>query len=175
MTKQANLCLEYQQIEDILPKKNKQLFLQKLSSHTGSKNPYKRFLGSPLRYAGGKSLAVGLILQQIPEDTKLVISPLLGGASVEIACSTGAGMHVIGYDIFDILVNYWQIQIENPEELANGLSKFEATNEEFKKVKERLKLHWEKKKRIENKTELAAYYYYNHNTSYGPGFLSWPS
>ena len=25
------------------------------------------------------------------------------------------------------------------------------------------------------KTKLAAYYYFNHNTSYGPGFLGWPS
>ena len=59
--------------------------------------------------------------------------------------------------------------------LANKLNEFEPTNEGFKQVKNILKLHWENKEIIKNKIDLAAYYYFNHNTSYGPGFLSWPS
>jgi len=94
---------------------------------------------------------------------------------LEIACSSGAKIKVIGFDIFDILVNYWKIQISKPEELAKILSNFTATKESFKEIKEVLKNHWKKIKMIENKIELAAHYYFNHNTSYGPGFLSWPS
>lgn len=39
----------------------KEKFLEKLKSKT-KPNSYKRYLGTPLRYAGGKSLAVGHII-----------------------------------------------------------------------------------------------------------------
>ena len=39
-------------------KNNKYIFLNKLKSN--GKTKYKRYLGTPLRYAGGKSLATGL-------------------------------------------------------------------------------------------------------------------
>ena len=63
-----------------LPKINlenlKNNFLTNLkSSH--QKN-YKRYLGSPLRYAGGKSLAVGLIVEKIPHNIQKIVSPFLG-------------------------------------------------------------------------------------------------
>jgi DNA adenine methylase len=35
-------------------------------------------------------------------------------------------------------------------------------------------LHWTNKKKL-NKLDLAAYYFFNSNTSYGPHFLGWPS
>lgn len=50
-----------------------------------SKNGYKRYLGSPLRYAGGKSLAVGGILKYLPDGLNKVVSPFIGGGSVEVA------------------------------------------------------------------------------------------
>ena len=95
-----------------LPKINlenlKKNFLTNLkSSH--QKN-YKRYLGSPLRYAGGKSLAVGLIVEKIPHNIQKIVSPFLGGASVEIACAKELGLEVVAYDIFDLLANYWQVQ-----------------------------------------------------------------
>ncbi len=156
-------------------KPTKDFFLKKLKSPSNGKNKYKRFLGSPLRYAGGKSLAVGLILELVPENVERIISPFFGGGSFEIACSTYANIPVIGFDIFDILVNYWQAQIEFPEELAQVLATFQPNNEGFNEVKTRLKSHWKDIEKIEDKIDLAAHYYFNHNTSYGPGFLSWPS
>ena len=105
----------------------------------GSKNGYKRYLGSPLRYAGGKSLAVGYIIQLLPDNIEKVVSPFLGGASVEIAMAKELGIEVIGYDIFDILVNYWQVQLESPKELYQELNKLKPTKEEYKRVKEILK------------------------------------
>jgi len=49
---------------------HKLYFLKSLRTSPKSKNKYKRSLLSPLRYAGGKSLAVGIILELIPNDVK---------------------------------------------------------------------------------------------------------
>ncbi|WP_371819511.1 DNA adenine methylase, partial [Campylobacter upsaliensis] len=54
----------------------KETFLHHLK---GKSLVYKRYTKSPLRYGGGKSLAVGLILEQIPSDIKRLISPFIGG------------------------------------------------------------------------------------------------
>lgn len=154
------------------PEKRK-IFLDDLSSPSG-KNKYKRYLGAPIRYAGGKSLAVGIITELLPNDIKKVVSPFLGAGSFEVACARELGLEVIGYDIFDILVNYWQCQIKNPKKLYEQLLEFEPSREGFKKAKDRLKLHWTGEKKMKG-YDLAAYYYFNHNTSYGPHFLGWPS
>lgn len=133
-------------------------------------NGYKRYLGSPLRYAGGKSLAVGYIINLLPNKLKRVISPFLGGASVEIAIAKELGVEVIGYDIFDILTNYWHYQTTQPELLAHKLSRFKPTKEEYARVREIMKKHWKGEKKIKG-IDLASVYYFNHNTSYGPHFL----
>ena len=131
---------------------------------------YKRYIGSPLRYAGGKTLAVGHIVNLLPDKLNRLVSPFLGGASVEIAVAKELGIEVIGYDIFDILTNYWQFQVSQPEALAKKLKKFEPTKEEYSRVRDIMKKHWKGEKRIHG-LELAAVYYFNHNTSYGPHFL----
>ena len=148
-------------------------FLSSLRSK--GKLDYKRYLKSPLRYAGGKSLAVGYVIERLP-DTKidLLVSPFFGGGSVEIAVARELEVSVIGYDIFDILTNYWKYQIEEPEELYWRLTQFEPNRETFSAVKSRLKEHWGGGEKLQG-LELAAYYYFNSNTSYGPHFLGWPS
>lgn len=151
----------------------KRFFLNRLMSPSG-KNKYKRYLGSPLRYAGGKSLAVGYVIEYLPENVKRVISPFLGGGSVEIAIAKELGIPVLGYEIFDILVNYWQIQISQPEELYFKLSALKPTEQEYKRIKKSLKDHWQGKITL-TPLDLAACYYFNHNLSYGPGFLGWMS
>src|SRR3989344_3438608 len=98
----------------------KKEFLNKLASPSG-KTKYKRYVGAPIRYAGGKSLAVGLIIERIPDNVKTVVSPFLGGGSVEVAISKELGLSVIGYDIFDILINFWDVQLKNPEALYEKL------------------------------------------------------
>ena len=148
-------------------------FLASLESPSG-KIKYKRFVDSPLRYAGGKSLAVGLIVERIPDAVERIVSPFLGGGSVEIAIANKLNIPVIGYDIFDILINYWRIQLSKPNALYNKLLQFKPTRQGFKEAKEVLKKHWKGEKKL-NSLELAAYYYFNHNTSYGPHFLGWPS
>ncbi|GAA7571887.1 hypothetical protein ckin36_13600 [Helicobacter pylori] len=54
----------------------KDIFLHNLRSNNGR---YKRYVKAPLRYGGGKSLAVGLIVECIPNGVRRVISPFIGG------------------------------------------------------------------------------------------------
>ena len=71
----------------------KQIFLESLRS-TG-KLQYKRYIGSPLRYAGGKSLAVGFVTELLPDSVNKVISPFLGGGSVERALANELDLQVV--------------------------------------------------------------------------------
>ncbi len=152
---------------------HKRNFLTSLRTIRG-KNKFKRYIGSPLRYAGGKSLAVGMIVDLIPEDIPCLVSPFIGGGAVEVACANELNIPVISFDIFDILVNYWDIQINYPKELYNKLKEFYPTKSEYYKQKKVLKAHWNGEN-ILNKLDLAAQYYFSSNMSYGPHFLGWPS
>ena len=151
----------------------KKAFLEELSSPKG-KLKYKRYAGAPIRYAGGKSLATGLIVELIPEDVHRIVSPFLGGGSVEVACAIELGLEVIGYDVFSELIAYWDVQINEPEMLYRRLLDFEPTRDTFRQVKERLNRHWRSDDKLSG-VDLAAYFYFNHNMSYGPHFLGWPS
>lgn len=162
--------------ENLSLKDKKELFLRKLKSKSG-KSKYKMYKGAPIRYAGGKSRAVGYIIELLPDNIERVVSPFIGGGSVEVAISKELGIPVIGYDIFDLLVNFWQVLLnkEKKYKMIEILESLKPNKETYEKVKQELKLHWEKKKIITDKIKLAAYYYFNHNLSYGPGFLGWPS
>ena len=163
--KQLGLSLE---LED-----TRSQFLSSLRSR--GRYRYKRYAGLPLRYAGGKSLGVGHIIEKLPHNLDKLVSPFIGGASVEIACAKELGIPVQGYDIFDILVNYWQMQLQAPTALADRISRWQPTKAVYATVKARLKEHWQGDRLIEDKLDLAAHYWFNHNLSYGPGFLGWMS
>ena len=111
-------------------------FLESIrSKNPESMNKYKRVPVSPIRYAGGKSLAVGHILELLPDNVTRVISPFFGGGSVEIAMSKYLDIEVRGYEIFDILCNYWKYQIENPKLLYEKLMELKPTKEEFERIR----------------------------------------
>lgn len=150
------------------------MFLEDLR-RGGAAGKYKRYNGLPLRYAGGKSLAVGHILEHFPKGADCMASPFLGGGSVEIAAAKELGMFVKGYDVFDVLANFWQVALAHPEKLAANLDRRSPSAAEYERVKEKLKLHWRGERKIRGKLELAADYWFNHNLSYGPGFLGWMS
>lgn len=160
----------------------KEAFLESLKSPTG-KQKYKRYIkGTPLRYAGGKTLAVGLIVELLPNNLERIISPFFGGGSFEIACAKELDLEVKGFDIFDMLVNYWQQQFSNPEKIYKYLKSYQPTKESFLDIKNIMKEQWDKKagqiiknRSVKNLTELASLFFFNHNTSYGPHFLGWPS
>ena len=153
-----------------------ELLLKNLASKGKfSRYKYSRYGGLPLRYAGGKSLAVGHIIEYLPDNLDRMVSPFIGGGSVEVACAKELGIKVQGYDVFDMLVNYWQVQLSAPTKLANGIEKWSPDKETYAKVKKKLKAHWEGNSLIKDKTLLASHYWFNHNLSYGPGFLGWMS
>ena len=149
----------------------KDMFLAALK---GKSLKYKRYTKSPLRYGGGKSLAVGLILENFPDDIERMISPFMGGGSVEIATSLELDIEVKAFDIFDILVNFWQVLIANPEGLYRELRLLKPNKTSYALIKEELKRHWKGDIVLDSMT-LARNYYFNFNLSYGPGFLGWLS
>ncbi|RDU61282.1 restriction endonuclease [Helicobacter sp. MIT 14-3879] len=168
---------------------NKQSFL---SSLKGKSLAYKRYTKSPLRYGGGKTLAVGLIIEHFPNDVKRLISPFIGGGSVEIASALELNIEVKAFDIFDILVNFWQVLCRDSQSLYDELLKLEPTKETYAIIKDELKDFWnERHKNTHNSPQiknthnspqmkldsltLARDYYFNFNLSYGPGFLGWIS
>jgi DNA adenine methylase len=168
-----------------------------LASIQSGESKYKRITLSPLRYAGGKSNAIGLILANFPKlKERRIVSPFFGGGSFEIVLSQCLGFEVLGYDIFGMLVNYWQQQISNPVGLANELANLLPNKEAFTHNRHILLHYWEKVKpsslvyKTKAKVQLtdeeqtmldndvlkqAAYYFYNMQLSYGPMFIGWPS
>ena len=153
----------------------KKIFLERTkSSNPNSCNKYKRVALSTIRYAGGKSLAVGHVIELLPNDVKKVVSPFFGGGSIEIAMSKELGLNVIGYDIFDILCNYWKFQIEQPQLLYKKLKRLKPNKKTFEKIRLILNDVWKEKVKLGPLT-LAVYYVYNFNLSYGPGFMGWSS
>lgn len=142
-----------------------------------------------IRYAGGKSKAIKHITPFIEPYGKIV-SPFIGGGSLEVHWASNLNKKVIGYDVFDILVNFWNVLLNNSDELYNELEKISPTKDEYKRIKEILMRTSETQEMLKDwKTDyykrdgevkltdvqLAAYYYFNHNCSYGPGYLGWGS
>jgi biotin synthase-related radical SAM superfamily protein len=66
-----------------------EIYLKKYLKTIKNKNgTYKRICLSPLRYAGGKSKAIGLILENLPKlKEKKIVSPFFGGGSIELCLS----------------------------------------------------------------------------------------
>lgn len=75
----------------------------------------KKYPKSPLRYPGGKNRAIKSIISLIPENETNLCSPFLGGASIELACTTR--MTVYGSDIFEPLTDFWNSLLNNKEKL----------------------------------------------------------
>ena len=143
----------------------------------------------PSHDPGGKSRAYDFISSYIPfwPRPKTIVSPFMGGGSLEVRWAHEMGINVVGYDVFWVLTNYWKHQINNPQRLYDILKGLEPTKEQYDDIKDIL-LHWDKVQELFKnwKTDHydrkpqpldddlgAAYYWFNHNLSYGPMFLGW--
>lgn len=71
---------------------------------------------SPLRYAGGKSKAVKILKDFIPDDVQSVVSPFFGGGSFENFLAL-QGREVRGFDLCSPLVDFWVTYLECKDEL----------------------------------------------------------
>ena len=90
---------------------------------------------SPLRWMGGKTRAISLIAPFIPSDIKRIVSPFLGGASLEVALAC-SGIRVAGYDIDQNLVTFWQQILKNPDPIAEmAAAALPATKTKFLRYK----------------------------------------
>ena len=143
---------------------------------------------TPIRYAGGKTRAIKIISPYLNNETKIV-SPFMGGGSLEVNWAS-KGIEVVAYDLFDVLANFWNVLLNKNQELVDKLKTINPTPDEYKRIKEIL-MTWENTQEMlkdwntdhykrDNLITLddvtaAAYYYFNHNTSYGPGYLGWGS
>ena len=146
---------------------------------------------TPIRYAGGKSKAYKIITDHIPKlpCPERIISPFVGGGSLESRWSSELGIDVYGFDIFHALVNFWNVLLSSPNEFADKLQELSPTKERYKEIKDLL-LKWDYTQemlkdwstnhykrdpiQLDNIT-AAAYYYFNHNLSYGPMYMGWMS
>ena len=80
---------------------------------------------SILRYPGGKSRAVKIILPLIPNNTTHLVSPFMGGGSVEHAWSKeNINGQVSACDFFKPLAIFWQQVRENPEKVAEAVRSY---------------------------------------------------
>ena len=156
---------------------------------------------TPLRYAGGKSKAYKIITEYLPEHlpTGKIVSPFIGGGSLESRWSSELDIPVQGYDVLHPLVIFWNILLDHREDLVARCRYLEPTKDEYKQVKDEL-LKWcitqmmfpapmdrdEKDRwayyRVPDEEmitlchkDAAAYFFYNHNLSYGPMYLGWMS
>ena len=112
---------------------------------------------SPLRYPGGKSRAVKQILQFFPDQPGVLVSPFLGGGSVELAAAD-LGWKVLGFDLFQPLVDFWQTALTSPQELADLVSKYHPlAKDEFYRLQ---------KIQFESPLEEAARFYVLNRSSY---------
>ena len=71
---------------------------------------------SPLKYPGGKTRAVKILKEYIPEGATKVVSPFFGGGSFENFLSLN-GHEVHGYDFSSHLVDFWKSYMGDKTEL----------------------------------------------------------
>ena len=80
---------------------------------------------TPLRYPGGKGRAKEQISMYFPQDIPALVSPFFGGGAIELHIAKEWDIEVMGYDIFQPVVNFWQWAIRDGSALADyALNKF---------------------------------------------------
>ena len=74
----------------------------------------------PLRYPGGKRLAIPDLLLFFLAGLDVLVSPFFGGGSLELELlARGLVGRVIGYDAFYFLVIFWNMLLRAPELMAS--------------------------------------------------------
>lgn len=73
---------------------------------------------SPLIYPGGKSKAWKRLQQYIPNDIVTLVSPFIGGGTIELKCAA-LGAKVTASDNLEPLVNFWQYFIEDSNQVID--------------------------------------------------------
>lgn len=120
---------------------------------------------SPLRYPGGKTRAVELITSHFPAGITQMLSPFFGGGSVELF-TAAQGITVIGFDVFQPLVEFWQCLLKTPVALAAEVEKrYPLSREAFYKLQD-------DQMKFATKLQRAAAYYVLNRSSFSGSTLS---
>ena len=92
---------------------------------------------SPIHYPGGKYYARAVLSNYIPMGTKEIVSPFFGGGNLELYLTVKRGIKVNGFDKFEPLVNFWQVLLNEPEELYKIIDYIfnNSTKEDLVKLK----------------------------------------
>ena len=118
-----------------------------------------------LRYPGGKTRAVENITRYFPDKPVTLLSPFLGGGSIELALAA-KGTIVFGFDIFSPLVEFWQCVLTQPKTLAKEVEKyFPLSRSKFYELQQN-------QTGFKTKLERAAVFYVLNRSSFSGSTLS---
>lgn len=136
----------------------------------------KSYQLSPIIYTGSKNRALKYIIPLIAnERPKVVISPFLGGGSVEInLCNIG--IKTTGFDCNPFLINLWKFILYEPRKLYDELITQVPSKQFFLDSKKLFEPYFNKTISItqENKLEVAKLFTIVHCLSFGPNTMgSW--
>ncbi|UAY53594.1 DNA adenine methylase [Ferruginibacter albus] len=120
---------------------------------------------SLLRYPGGKTRAVPVISHYFPKNLTELVSPFLGGGSLELHLAAN-GVNIYGYDLFNPLVEFWQCALKQPDELADKVQSF------FPLSKDKFYELQQTQTSFKTKLERAAVYYVLNRSSFSGATLS---
>ncbi len=119
-----------------------------------------------LSYPGGKSRGVPFLMSLFPKGIKEVVSPFLGGGSVELTLSA-LGVDVIGYDAYAPLVNFWQQALAYPSLVAGRVLDMRGLGKMDKAMFDRMKASYDTADPV---SQAAMYFIINKLSFSGMGF-----
>jgi len=121
---------------------------------------------SPLQYPGSKLKLINELEKYIPNGTRNIISPFLGGGSFEIYLAN-KGYSVQAFDIIEPLINFWKYILNDSVRLYDEIMKyFPLSKEKYYEIREILRNHHS------NTLENAAYFFALNRSSFGGGGLA---
>lgn len=92
-----------------------------------------------LRYPGGKTRAIKILIQYIPDKLTELYSPFFGGGSFELYLMVNNGVSIHGNDKFEPLYNFWNCVKTDKLTLINEINKLHPiTKEIFHKCKQEI-------------------------------------
>jgi len=85
---------------------------------------------SVLRYPGGKTRAVKILADYVPDDAYVILSPFTGGGSFELYLRN-SGKYILGNDLFEPLYNFWFCLAEYQSRLIDEVTKLRPCTKEM--------------------------------------------
>ena len=124
---------------------------------------------SILRYPGGKTRAVPIILPKLEQQqASILISPFFGGGSIEIAwASKSMSRKVKASDLYFPLTTFWKKTLQQPHDVAQSVEKeYPISKERFNSIKEHIQNN------DVDEDELAAFFYVINRSSFSGSTMS---